>query len=110
MSIKKLLSLHSSLKGLVPFALKPLSPAYRRFFCTQMVGAFIPRFKQTVYACKRISELGTQQMSLDALALKSVLLALPQMESIEAKKQPTTLKLDQLIHRFRITSGPVPGL
>jgi hypothetical protein len=47
--------------------------------CGQLARAFMPRYMQALYACKRIGELGAQQMLLDTVAIREAFLAVPSM-------------------------------
>ena len=68
----------------LPLVAAKLSPRYHPFFCSQIASTFIPRFVDSIYRCKRIGEMGAQQMSLDAHALKNVLLGVPSISSAGA--------------------------
>ena len=48
-----------------------------RSFCDKFVRAFVPRYVEAVYRCKKIGEMGAQQLLLDVTAVKAVLLSLP---------------------------------
>ena len=45
----------------------------------QLARAFMPRYMQALYACKRIGEFGAQQMLLDTVAIREILLKVPSM-------------------------------
>lgn len=63
----------------VPVVAHMLSPAYHSYFCNQVASQFAPRYEEYIFKCKRICEMGAQQLSLDAHALKSVILEVPQI-------------------------------
>jgi hypothetical protein len=48
-----------------------------RSFCDRFVRAFVPRYVESVYRCKKIGEMGAQQLLLDVSAVKAALLVLP---------------------------------
>ncbi|KAJ2159819.1 Vacuolar protein sorting-associated protein 53 [Coemansia sp. RSA 552] len=50
---------------------------YFRSFCDKLAARFSDRYYATISACPRISEVGAEQLLLDAQALKSVLVRLP---------------------------------
>ena len=50
-----------------------------RFMCDKFTASFIPRFYRTVFRCKRLSDPGTQQLLLDAQAIRTLLLDLPSL-------------------------------
>ena len=54
-----------------------LHPLYVRFFCDKFVASFVPRLIGNIYRCRRIGEVGAQQMQLDVGTLKQTLLDLP---------------------------------
>ena len=54
-----------------------LLPIYVRFTCDKLVCSFMPRFLAMVQRCKRLGEIGAQQLLLDLQALKGALLELP---------------------------------
>jgi hypothetical protein len=68
-------------KDELPLVSAKLSPRYHPFFCNQIASTFIPRYVDSIYKCRRIGEMGAQQMSLDAHALKNVLLAVPNISA-----------------------------
>jgi len=70
-----------------PVIAKLVSPAYHIFFCTQMVSRFIPSYVSSIFKCKRIGELGGQQMALDANTLTSILLGIPDLGQEEADEK-----------------------
>lgn len=67
----------------LPSIARQLSPKFLPFFCNQIASTFIPRYVDTIYKCKRINDMGAQQMSLDASSIKQVLLALPVLATAE---------------------------
>ena len=54
-----------------------ISTEYFRFFCTKFVEKCIPNLRERVFKCRRVSEMGAQQLLLDAHSMKQVLLDLP---------------------------------
>ncbi|KAL1528081.1 hypothetical protein AB1Y20_009447 [Prymnesium parvum] len=56
-----------------------LSGKYVTFFCTKFVSNFVPRLIGHIYRCKRIGEVGAQQMQVDVGTLKQTLLDLPSL-------------------------------
>eukprot|EP01083_Nonionella_stella_P205357 747884_1 len=71
--------LHGLLTRDVGLVAAMLSRDYHTFFCGQLARAFVPVFVQSLYMCRRINELGAQQLQLDAHHLKTVLLEVPSM-------------------------------
>lgn len=47
------------------------------FFCDKMVRMFVPRYADSVYKLRKISEKGTLQLSIDTDAIKRMLLDFP---------------------------------
>lgn len=54
-----------------------------KWFCDKFVDSFIPWYLKTITGCKPISEVGAEQMLLDSLAIKTILLEMPNMGSDE---------------------------
>jgi len=54
-----------------------LADFHFRFFCDSFVSSFISKLIQSVYKCRRISEVGAEQILLDMTAIKTVLLDMP---------------------------------
>lgn len=40
----------------------PRPPNYFRFFCDKLLRSFAPRFLENVYRCRKISDVGCQQV------------------------------------------------
>eukprot|EP00457_Paulinella_chromatophora_P001678 gb/GEZN01001680.1/.p1 GENE.gb/GEZN01001680.1/~~gb/GEZN01001680.1/.p1 ORF type:complete len:936 (-),score=172.77 gb/GEZN01001680.1/:76-2814(-) len=70
---------HACLKLDVAEVRQVVSARYFALFCTQLASAVIPAFVAAIFKCKRVSNVGGHQLALDANALKSVLLSLPNM-------------------------------
>mmetsp|Transcript_53122 Transcript_53122/g.95309 ORF Transcript_53122/g.95309 Transcript_53122/m.95309 type:complete len:837 (-) Transcript_53122:74-2584(-) len=62
-----------------------LSKIHWRFFCDKFVQSFVARFVAEIYKCRKISELGAQQLLLDTALIKTTLLEAP---VIAAKGKP----------------------
>ena len=41
-----------------------LSELYFKNFCNEVAQTFLPHFKDSIFRCKRISEMGSQQVSV----------------------------------------------
>ena len=63
----------------VPTVRQMLPALYFNSFCDKFVTSFLPKFLQAVLKCKRINEMGTQQLLLDTYGLKTMMLQLPVM-------------------------------
>eukprot|EP00887_Chlorella_sp_A99_P007688 scaffold20.g7688.t1 len=50
-----------------------LPPNYFRFFCDKLVRSFAPRLHEAVFRCRKISDVGCQQMRLDVEVIKTLL-------------------------------------
>jgi len=74
----------SCLREEIPLVARHLSPRYAPFFCNQLASTFIPRYMESIFKCRRIGQMGAQQMSLDAHALKNVLLQVPNLVALSA--------------------------
>merc|ERR1712050_689490 len=62
--------------GFAPIATS-LSKIHYRFFCDKFVQAFLKRFIDEIFNCKKISEQGAQQLLLDTALIKTTLLETP---------------------------------
>ncbi|KAJ7527685.1 hypothetical protein O6H91_16G066600 [Diphasiastrum complanatum] len=67
------------LSSSVPVISSLLSALYFQFFLDKLAASFAPRFYFNIYKCKRISEMGAQQMLLDTQAVKTLLLEVPSL-------------------------------
>jgi len=54
-----------------------LSKIHYRFFCDKFVQAFVARFIDEIFRCRKISEQGAQQLLLDTSLIKTALLEAP---------------------------------
>ena len=63
-------------------------PLYVRFFCDKFVESFLPRLIGALYRCRRIGEVGAQQMQVDVGTLKATLLELPTLGQARAHPRP----------------------
>ena len=63
----------------VPTIRQMLPALYFNSFYDKFVASFLPKFLQVVLKCKRINEMGTQQLLLDTYGLKTMTLQLPVM-------------------------------
>eukprot|EP00741_Cyanophora_paradoxa_P011209 tig00020554_g10829.t1 len=61
----------------VPTLAHLLSDTHFRFFCDKLVASLIPRYVVSIYRCKRLNDIGAQQLQVDAHALKGLLLQIP---------------------------------
>jgi hypothetical protein len=75
-----------------PLAARLLSTSYHNFFCTQLVGSFIQAYMNAIYACKRIGQIGAQQLGIDANALTSLMLQIPVFGKGEKKVEESKIK------------------
>merc|ERR1719433_2561506 len=64
-----------------------LSKIHYRFFCDKFVQAFVKRFIDEIYKCKKISEQGAQQLLLDTALIKTTLLEVPVVAGNGGKMQ-----------------------
>mmetsp|Transcript_7164 Transcript_7164/g.11810 ORF Transcript_7164/g.11810 Transcript_7164/m.11810 type:complete len:972 (-) Transcript_7164:1024-3939(-) len=51
-----------------------LSETHFRFFSDKLVASLIPRYMISIYRCKRINNMGAQQLQVDSHAFKTILL------------------------------------
>ena len=83
-------------REMMPQLGESLMPLYVRFFCDKFVAAFVPRLIGTIYRCKRIGDVGAQQMQLDIGTLKQTLLELPALGQASAMASYTKLVAAQV--------------
>ena len=81
----------STARELMPQLGEALHPLYVRFFCDKFVASFVPRLIGHIYRCRRIGEVGAQQMQLDVGTLKQTLLDLPTLGQANATNAYTKL-------------------
>ena len=72
-------SFSSVLADSIPRLGSLLAPNNFRFMCDKFTASFIPRFYSTIYKCKSLSDSGTQQLLLDAQAIRTLLLDIPSL-------------------------------
>ena len=75
-----------SLKLVFPIVRKRLEDAPFRQFCDKFVRAFLIRYQAAIYRCKKIGEMGAQQLLLDAQALRTMLLNAPSIKPASDKQ------------------------
>ena len=78
-------------RELMPQLGEALHPLYVRFFCDKFVASFVPRLIGFIYRCRRIGEVGAQQMQVDVGTLKQTLLDLPTLGQANATNAYTKL-------------------
>ena len=61
----------------VPTLREMLPPVYFSSFCDKWAASCLPRYLQAILKCKRINEMGTQQLLLDTYGLKTIALKFP---------------------------------
>lgn len=66
----------------------PSMPAnYFRFFCDKLLRSFAPRFLDNVFRCKKISDVGCQQMRLDTEVIKGMIMDLAREGQLDPASQ-----------------------
>merc|ERR1711981_1367409 len=83
--------LTTCVREIMPMLGEALHPLYVRFFCDKFVASFVPRLIGNIYRCRRIGEVGAQQMQLDVGTLKQTLLDLPTLGQANATNAYTKL-------------------
>jgi hypothetical protein len=83
-------------RELMPQLGEALHPLYVRFFCDKFVASFVPKLIGYIYRCRRIGEVGAQQMFADMGMLKQTLLALPTLGQANATNAYTKLVTTEL--------------
>jgi vacuolar protein sorting-associated protein 53 len=73
----------ATVRGLVP-------SSYFRSFCDKFAMAFSSSYFSTLIRLKRIGEMATQQLLLDAYNLKTAMLKLPVVEATHTQQRATT--------------------
>lgn len=75
-----------AIKLVFPIVRKRLDDVLFRQFCDKFVRAFLVRYQAAIYRCKRIGEMGAQQLLLDAQALRTMLLTAPSIKPASDKQ------------------------
>ncbi|GLE06751.1 hypothetical protein PINS_up016267 [Pythium insidiosum] len=65
------------LRAFVPVIRQMLSALYFTNFHDKFAASFVPKILQAVLKCRRVNQVGTQQLLLDVYALKTLFLQLP---------------------------------
>ena len=66
-----------ALRGLMPRVRLRLGEAPFRNFCDKFARSFMGRYQSAIFRCKRIGDMGAQQLLLDTQAVRTLLLAAP---------------------------------
>lgn len=85
-------SITSNIKQTVPLLRDHLVSARKYFtqYCIKFVNNFIPHFISSLYKCKPMGTVGTEQLLLDTHSLKTVLLDMPSIGSQVNRKAPAS--------------------
>ena len=83
-SSQYMIQMNAAASEMMPQLGEALTPLYVRFFCDKFVEAFVPRLIGNIYRCRRIGEVGAQQMQVDVGTLKATLLKLPTLGQANA--------------------------
>ena len=67
-----------------------------RWFCDKLVASFVPRLIGSIYRCRRIGEVGAQQLQVDVGTLKATLLDLPTLGQANATGAYGKLVTDEI--------------
>mmetsp|Transcript_4589 Transcript_4589/g.14615 ORF Transcript_4589/g.14615 Transcript_4589/m.14615 type:complete len:372 (+) Transcript_4589:1496-2611(+) len=86
-----MLEVAAKAREMMPQLGEALLPLYVKFFCDKFVQSFVPRLIGSIYRCKRIGEVGAQQMQADVGTLKATLLELPTLGQASATAMYTKL-------------------
>jgi hypothetical protein len=81
----------SYVNELVPHIAPRITPAYQSYFYNQLAQALFGRFTQAIYACRRVSADGVQQMIVDAKGLQAMLEGVPLLGFKQAAKDDMLL-------------------
>ncbi|ETV97877.1 hypothetical protein, variant 1 [Aphanomyces invadans] len=73
------LAIADKLRPYVPTLRSMLSSLYFTNFCDKFAASVVPKVLQSIIKCKRVNQVGTQQLLLDVYALKTLFLNLPVM-------------------------------
>lgn len=80
------------IKNFVPLVRDNLANSRKYFtqFCSKFVSNLIHKFFNNIFKCKMVSQIGIEQLLLDAHSLKTALLELPTINSAITRKAPAT--------------------
>lgn len=80
------------IKNFVPLVRDNLANSRKFFtqFCSKFASNLIHKFFNNIFKCKMISQIGIEQLLLDAHSLKTALLELPTINSAISRKAPAT--------------------
>jgi hypothetical protein len=93
-----------ALKSVFPIVRRRLEDAPFRQFCDKFVRAFLLRYQASIYRCKKVGELGAQQLLLDAQAIRTMLLGAPSIRAA-SDKQLAALAADKAWEEDDETAG-----
>lgn len=66
-----------ALSGLDSILCSGLSQGDWTYLCDKLAASFCPRFYESVFRCKKLSQAGSQQLLLDTQGIKALLLSFP---------------------------------
>ncbi|KAJ2501565.1 Vacuolar protein sorting-associated protein 53 [Coemansia sp. RSA 1972] len=94
-------------------------PRYFRSYCDKLASRTSERYMTAIVQCKRISEIGAEQLLLDAQALKSVLLRVPSIGADDDAQPPPTYarivaqgvgRIEALLKAILVPTDPADAL
>mmetsp|Transcript_12684 Transcript_12684/g.18998 ORF Transcript_12684/g.18998 Transcript_12684/m.18998 type:complete len:805 (+) Transcript_12684:40-2454(+) len=91
--------INSMLVTFVPPVAKSLSDAYHLFFCNQLAKGAIPLYEEHIFKCKRVNEVGAQQLALDSHAMKSIFLGIPKLRGDEKISERRLRSFTRIVDR-----------
>ncbi|KAK3262239.1 HIT domain protein [Cymbomonas tetramitiformis] len=84
------------------------------FFFDKLVVSFAPRVYQSILKCRRFSQAGAQQLLLDTIAIKTLLLDIPTLGSSQPAPASYTKQVNRLMGKaealLKVILSPVDGL
>jgi len=102
------------LNNSIPAIGSTINNNYFRYFTDKLSGAFVPRVYQHILKCKRFSEAGAQQLLLDTIALKTMLLDIPILGGEENAPASYTKMVNREMGKaealLKVILSPVEGL
>lgn len=78
------------IEDIVIFCKNILGPTYFSSFCNSFATLFLKKFINAIHRCKRIGEVGAQQLLLDTYGIKTLFLGLREMGNEESASSATS--------------------
>eukprot|EP00241_Pyramimonas_parkeae_P017643 CAMPEP_0114299464 /NCGR_PEP_ID=MMETSP0059-20121206/12989_1 /TAXON_ID=36894 /ORGANISM="Pyramimonas parkeae, Strain CCMP726" /LENGTH=843 /DNA_ID=CAMNT_0001421941 /DNA_START=19 /DNA_END=2550 /DNA_ORIENTATION=+ len=108
-------TISSILNNFVPQIAGIINSTYFCFFCEKFIASIVPKVYQSILKCRRFSEAGAQQLLLDSVAMKQLLLDMPTLGGVltsvpQSYTKMVNREMGKAEALLRVIMSPVEGL